>query len=78
MLAAAAIESPEAPERNVRFRAEENSLTVFSVSSLKISSRYAMLVMTQSRVFVVEELAENVELSGFVLWGERSRVVVDF
>jgi len=37
-----------------------------------------MLVMTQSRVFVVEELAENVELSGFVLWGERSRVVVDF
>ena len=31
MLAAAAIDNPEAPERKVRFNAEENSLTVFSV-----------------------------------------------
>ena len=78
MLAAAAIENPEAPERKVRFRAEENSLTVFSVSSLEINSAFATLVMPQCRVFVVEEQFRNVESSGFVLWGERSSVVVDF
>lgn len=35
MLAAAAIENPEAPERKVRLNAEENSLT----SSKEIGSR---------------------------------------
>jgi hypothetical protein len=37
MLVAAAIESPEAPERKVRFNAEENSLTVFYLSSLNVN-----------------------------------------
>jgi hypothetical protein len=31
MLAAAAIEKPDAPDRNVRLSAEENSLTVFLI-----------------------------------------------
>jgi hypothetical protein len=55
ILAAAAIESPEAPERKVRFSAEENSLSVFSVSSLNVNYSFQALVQPQWRVFVVEE-----------------------
>jgi hypothetical protein len=78
MLAAAAIDNPEAPERKVRFSAEENSLTVFSLSSLNVNSSVPRLVMSQRRVFVVLEQVKDEESSGFVLWGERSRMVVDF
>jgi hypothetical protein len=78
ILAAAAIESPEAPERKVRFRAEENSLTVFSVLSLNVNPSFPSLVLTQRRAFVVGEQAEGEESGGFVLCEERSRVVVDF
>jgi hypothetical protein len=74
ILAAAAIESPEAPERKVRFSAEENSLTVFSLSSFNVNSSFTSLVMTQCRAFVVGEQVEDEESSGFLLWGERSRV----
>jgi hypothetical protein len=55
ILAAAAIESPEAPERKVRFSAEENSLSVFSVPTLNVDYSFQDLVQTQRRVFVVEE-----------------------
>jgi hypothetical protein len=53
MLAAAAIEKPDAPDRNVRLSAEENSLTVFLIF-LK-SFRVLDVESTQGRVFVARE-----------------------
>jgi len=56
MLAAAAIENPEAPERKVRLNAEENSLT---------SSRGER--ESRGRVFVVDEDDQGEESAGGVL-----------
>jgi len=52
MLAAAAIEKPDAPDRNVRLNAEENSLTGFLILLRIRSFRVLEVESTQGRVFV--------------------------
>jgi hypothetical protein len=52
MLAAAAIEKPDAPDRNVRLSAEENSLTVFLIFLRFQSFRVLDVELTQDCVFV--------------------------
>ena len=54
MLAAAAIERPDAPDRNVRLSAEENSLTVLIFLRFQ-SLRVLDVESTQGRVFVARE-----------------------
>jgi hypothetical protein len=54
MLAAAAIEKPDAPDRNVRLSAEENSLTVLIFLRFQ-SLRVLDVESTQGRVFVARE-----------------------
>lgn len=60
------------------FQRRGKQLDRLSLSSLNVNSSVPRLVMSQRRVFVVLEQVEDEESSGFVLWGERSRVVVDF
>jgi hypothetical protein len=55
MLAAAAIEKPDAPDRNVRLNAEENSLTVSLIFLRFQSFRVIDVESTQGRVFVARE-----------------------